>query len=164
MSAAQYQACTDWLNHSSRRACLFHCLFRCLPILSALCYLGTLGYLFWCQSPDWPFFFGVPALTFLSVTLLRKILNAPRPYDILSYTPFLPATPQKGKSFPSRHTTSAAAIALAFFRISPWAGIFFTILALAVAISRIVGGVHFVRDVVFGLLFSLPFALLYFIA
>lgn len=164
MTAAHYQACTDWLNHTPSRARLFRCLFRWLPILSALCYLGTLGYLFWCQSPEWPFFLGVPALTFLAVTLFRKVLNAPRPYDCLSYTPFLPATPGKGKSLPSRHTTSAAAIALAFLYLSPWAGLFFSILALAVAVSRVIGGVHFVRDVTIGLLFSLPFALLYFLA
>ena len=111
MTAEQYNACTRWLNQTPFRAALFRALFRILPVLSAVCYLLTLLFLFLTQHEKWLRFLLIPALVFVLVTILRKLLNIQRPYDRMNYTPFLPAKPGKGKSFPSRHTASAGAIA-----------------------------------------------------
>lgn len=62
-----------------------------------------------------------PALCFLTVTVLRKILNFQRPYDVYDYVSLCDYHPGKGCSFPSRHTASAAIIALEIFHL--WHGI-----------------------------------------
>lgn len=163
MTAKEYEACTRWLSHTPRRAKIFGWLFRLLPVGIAVAYGVLVILLFWTDHwLKWRFLV-VPALTFLLVTLLRKWLNFPRPYDQLKYTPFLSAQPGKGKSFPSRHTASASAIALAFYQISPWLGTVLMILALVVAVSRVVGGAHYIRDTAVGFFLSFLFLPLYFI-
>ena len=163
MTAEQYNACTCWLNQTPFRAALFRALFRILPVLSAVCYLLTLLFLFLTQHEKWLRFLLIPALVFVLVTILRKLLNIQRPYDRMNYTPFLPAKPGKGKSFPSRHTASAGAIACAFWYLYPPAGIFFWCITLLIAACRVVGGVHTLWDVAAGLFFPLIFSLLYLI-
>lgn len=158
MTAEEYTACTGWLSRTPKRARCFRMLFRLLPVVAAVAYLCCAAFLLWKGHPVAIRFLAVPALTFLAVTLLRRWLNFPRPYDQLEYTPFLSAEPGKGKSFPSRHTASAAAIALAFCQLSPALGGGFWALAAMVAVSRVVGGVHYVQDVLVG--FFLPFLFL----
>ena len=161
MTGESYRACAAWLGKTPRRASFFRCLFRLLPLVDAAVYLGTAAFLVITSWPGrWKFLL-IPAVTFLLVSLLRRALNRPRPYDRLGYTPFLPAEPGKGKSFPSRHTASAAAIACAFGFLSPAAGAAAGLLALAIGASRVIGGAHYLGDVLGGLLFPLPFALLY---
>jgi phosphatidylglycerophosphatase B len=60
----------------------------------------------------------VPAVVFLSVTLLRKLWNFPRPYEALNIHPLIPRD-KKGQSFPSRHVASATILAAAFCYICP---------------------------------------------
>ena len=55
-----------------------------------------------------------------------------------------------GKSFPSRHTVSAFIIAMAFLYVNTNLGIIMLCLATAIGLTRILSGVHFVRDVVGG--------------
>ncbi len=161
MKASFYNSCTAWLSRTPRRSAFFRMLFWLLPVVTAVSYLLTLVGLFLLCQEKCLLFFGVPALIFLSVTILRKTLNTPRPYDQLDYTPFLPAKEGKGKSFPSRHTASATAIACAFFYLSPPLGCIFGTLAVCIAVSRVVSGMHTFADVIAGILFPLPFALLY---
>ncbi len=161
MTARTYTACADWLSRTPIRACCFRLLFRLLPIVTAVAYLSCAAFLLWKGHLISIQFLVVPALTFLGVTLLRQWLNFPRPYDQLEYAPFLSAEPGKGKSFPSRHTASAAAIALAFCQLSPALGSGFWVLAVMVAASRVVGGAHYIRDVLAGLFLPLLFLPLY---
>ncbi len=161
MTAQGYQSCTDWLNHTPKRRQFFLFLFRRLPLVPAISYAGAVLFLFVTQHAVRFHFLLVPAVTFLAATFLRKALNFPRPYDQLAYTPFLPVHPGKGKSFPSRHSASAVAIALAFGAVNGWAGLAFGLIALAIGVCRVIGGAHFWRDVIAGWLFPLPFALLY---
>ena len=70
---------------------------------------------------------------------------------------------KKGETFPSRHCASAFAISVAFFYTNIYLGIFYTILAVLVALSRIFAGVHFVRDVLAAALYSCALSSLYFI-
>ncbi|MBQ8719987.1 MAG: phosphatase PAP2 family protein [Clostridia bacterium] len=90
---------------------------------------------------------GVP---FAIVSVFRRIVDVPRPYEVYSlFGEDLPKD-KKGRSFPSRHTFSAFVIGtlLAFTSLS--LGIALLIFALAMAIARVLLGVHFVRDVVAG--------------
>lgn len=92
----------------------------------------------------------VCALSFILATMLRKKLNKPRPYQLYNIDPLIAKNTQ-GKSFPSRHVFSATVISCAFWWLSPVAGIIgFLVVALLAAI-RVVGGVHFPKDVIAGI-------------
>jgi membrane-associated phospholipid phosphatase len=92
----------------------------------------------------------VPGASFLIVSLLRRGLDAPRPYESCKIEPLI-ETHTKGRSFPSRHAFSAAVIASAVFYAAPSFGALFFFLALGVSVIRIIGGAHFPRDVIAGL-------------
>ena len=85
----------------------------------------------------------VPAVSFVVVTLFRKIVNEPRPYEKYD----LPSVIDKdtsGKSFPSRHVFSVFVIAVTVFVRNPVAG------CILAVIGIIIGGVHTVWDVTAG--------------
>lgn len=90
-----------------------------------------------------------PAVSFLLVSGFRRLLNAPRPYEALDIVPLIKKD-TKGKSFPSRHIFSVFVIAMAFLYISFPLGILFTAIGLLLAIVRVIGGVHFPKDVIAG--------------
>ena len=92
----------------------------------------------------------VPALGFLTVTALRAAINAPRPYETLGIPPLTPKE-TKGKSFPSRHGACAAVIAVTALNVLPPLGAGLCVLALLIGLSRVLSGVHFIRDAVCGL-------------
>ncbi len=93
---------------------------------------------------------GVPAATFASGSLIRALINAKRPYEVLDIEPLVPKD-TRGKSFPSRHVFCAAVIAMAFLSVSLPLGIFFLVVAVMIAATRLLAGVHWVRDVIAGL-------------
>lgn len=96
----------------------------------------------------------VPLAVFLAGSLLRSVINAPRPYEVFELPPLTPKD-TRGKSFPSRHVFSAGVIAMAFWWISPGLGGMLLTVALVIAASRVLTGVHFPRDVLAGLGFGL---------
>ena len=82
------------------------------------------------------------------VTGLRWTVKAITALTFGSYALLVKET--KGKSFPSRHVFSIAMIAMTFLRVSlPLAVLFFVLTALLAAL-RVLGGVHYVRDVAAG--------------
>ena len=91
----------------------------------------------------------VPGIAFLLITLLRRAVNAPRPYEVLDIAPLI-SKDSKGKSFPSRHAFSIFVIAMTFLDVIPAMGLFFLLSGLILAAVRVIGGVHFPRDVVAG--------------
>lgn len=93
----------------------------------------------------------VPAAGLLIATVLRAGINAPRPYEVLEIPPLTPKE-TKGKSFPSRHAACAAVIAVTALGSVPPLGVALWVVAVGIALSRVLAGVHFVRDVVCGLL------------
>ena len=95
-----------------------------------------------------------PAVSFILLSLFRDRVNLPRPYEALDIQPLIHKT-TKGHSFPSRHVFSVTVIACAFLSILPWLGMVFLIFAVFRSIIRVLGGVHFPRDVVVGFLFGL---------
>lgn len=96
----------------------------------------------------------VPGLAFVLVSAVRRHLNAPRPYD-LSDVPPLIAREGEGCSFPSRHAFSAFAIAGCWFSASAPMAAGLLACAAALAWCRVLGGVHFPRDVVVGALIGI---------
>lgn len=91
----------------------------------------------------------VPAASFLLVSLIRKQIGAKRPYEVYDFQPVIKKD-TIGCSFPSRHVFSIFIIAMAFFWVDHRLGIDFMILGGILALIRVLGGVHFIRDVVAG--------------
>lgn len=98
----------------------------------------------------------VPAVSFIAVSLLRALINAPRPYEAFALPPVI-AKDTKGKSFPSRHAFSIFVIGVTFLAACPLPLVGWLILALGVclAVVRVLAGVHFPRDVAAGALLGI---------
>ena len=100
----------------------------------------------------------VPALTFALVTVLRMMINADRPYEAHPIDPLIEKGTH-GRSMPSRHMASATAIACALaWAAGPVWGVAGLAGCGAIAYVRIVGGVHFPRDIAVGAVLALLLA------
>lgn len=104
-----------------------------------------------CVSDPWKLapLVGVTAVGFVAVSFFRRRFNAPRPYECCAIAPLI-ARDGAGKSFPSRHAFSAFAIAASWFAASAPVAVVLLVAAVVLAVCRVLGGVHFPRDVVAG--------------
>lgn len=100
---------------------------------------------------------------FVAISVLRKFLNKPRPYEEYGVLPAV-AKDTKGCSFPSRHAFSAAIIAVNLLAVIPWAGIIILCFAVIISALRVLLGLHFVRDTVCGLILGILLGLPVFLA
>ena len=89
------------------------------------------------------------AIPFFIVSFVRAAFDAPRPYEIYDFYLEKPKE-REGKSFPSRHAYSAFAIAVIAFRFCGWGGALLSLFAALLAVSRVLLGIHFIRDVLAG--------------
>ena len=98
----------------------------------------------------------VPGISFALVTVMRKAINAPRPYEVFDAAPVIPKD-TRGNSFPSRHAFSIFVIAMTFCACCPltWVGPVILAAGVLLAVIRVVSGVHFPRDVVVGALLGM---------
>lgn len=96
----------------------------------------------------------VPAITFALITVMRAALDKPRPYEACDIDPII-RKDTAGKSLPSRHLASAVIIAYALAWLDPAWGVAAFAASAVVAFTRIVGGVHFPRDIVAAVVVSL---------
>ena len=67
---------------------------------------------------------------------------------------------KKGQSFPSRHTVSAVIIAMSVFYINKIWGIIMFAVATFVGVLRILAGVHYVKDVLTGIVMGVLFGVI----
>ena len=98
----------------------------------------------------------VPGLSFVLLSVGRKIINRPRPYETFELPPVIKKD-TKGQSFPSRHVFSATMIAMTFVMVSPWSwlGFIFLVVSALLAVVRVVSGVHYMSDVIAGIAVAL---------
>ncbi len=89
---------------------------------------------------------GVP---FLAVTVLRKLMDAPRPYEVLTFFE-TPPRAKRGQSFPSRHVFSVFVIGSVLCFSNLFVGILLLVAGAVLSLVRVLLGYHFVRDVVAG--------------
>ena len=104
----------------------------------------------------------VPAACFILCTILRPLIGRERPYDRFGAEPVGRYRSGKGRSMPSRHTASAAAIALAAAYVFPSPAITasMTLLCLLIASQRVLCGQHYISDVLAALALSLVVSLI----
>lgn len=99
------------------------------------------------------------ALGYLTVTVLRKLLDRPRPYEVYDFYLVKPKEKQ-GESFPSRHCYSAFVITTLSWLVNPVVTLGLLLLAVLIAVTRVLCGIHFVRDVTVGGLIGIAFGIL----
>lgn len=128
---------------------MFYVLYKGIPLLMGMIYISLCGWLVYMRDERIIRVIIVPAVTFAGVSIFRKVYDAPRPYEVCGVKPLIPKD-KKGQSFPSRHTVSAFAIAMACLYVNVWLGVVTLFLAVVVAATRVIARVHFVRDVVAG--------------
>ncbi len=109
----------------------------------------------------WMYFF-VPASGFVMLSLLRKKLNAPRPYEVWEIVPLLDRD-SPGQSMPSRHVFSATIISMACLHASLTMGMICLTLSAFLGLVRVLGGVHYPKDVVVGYICGLVWGVIFFL-
>lgn len=121
-------------------------------ILTRLCYIAyplALVVLAVQRDPRLARCFLVPAISFGVLSVYRNLRNAKRPYEVLDIQPLIHKD-KAGKSFPSRHVFSVFVIAMTFLWLLPWLGALFLAVGVLLALCRVIGGVHWPRDVIAG--------------
>ena len=109
----------------------------------------------------WIYLF-VPASGFVILSLLRKKLNAPRPYEVWGIVPLLDRD-SPGQSMPSRHVFSATIISMACLHASLIVGFILLILSVFLGLVRVLGGVHYPKDVLVGYACGLVWGVIFFL-
>ena len=104
----------------------------------------------------------IPASGFVILSFLRKKINAPRPYEVWEIVPLLDRD-SPGQSMPSRHVFSATIISMACLHTSLTMGMICLILSAFLGLVRVLGGVHFPKDVVVGYICGLVWGVLFFL-
>lgn len=152
MNGVQYKNMSAYFSETKKRSGTMKALHDVLPLVMYIFYpvqLICLGINHGFLSEAFLRFALIPFGTLIVVTVVRAIINAQRPYEKYNYTPVVNKK-TKGKSFPSRHTVSAFIIAMAFLYVQPTIGVIMLAVATAIAVIRVLCGVHFIRDVVSG--------------
>lgn len=101
----------------------------------------------------------IPALTLWMVTRFRMYYDAGRPYELLDIKPLIQKDTVR-HSYPSRHVFSIFILAMTFYAVYPVLGILTGIAGIVLAIVRVIGGVHFPKDVVAGAVLGIFFGIL----
>ena len=155
MSPRRYRKIYVWFSARPAALAALAACTRLLPLIQAGAYLVLLALLGfrWAAGEDSMQLLAravlVPGAVFAGGSTLRAALNRPRPYEQPGFAPLLPKE-TAGKAFPSRHTLSGAVIAMAWLPVSGAAAAVLSAAALAIGATRVLAGVHWVRDVAAG--------------
>ena len=104
----------------------------------------------------------IPASGFVILSFLRKKINAPRPYEEWTIKPLLDRD-SPGQSMPSRHVFSATIISMACFHASLSLGVILLVFSAFLGAVRVLGGVHYPKDVVVGYNCGLVWGMIFFL-
>ena len=120
-------------------------------VFTAIGYLAFVFLVFYLIIFDLPFTvfktMFVCAAGFVAVTLMRIKIDRARPYITEEYEPIIYKT-KTGRSMPSRHVFSCFIIAFAYFQLGiPWF-IAMLITSAILSLLRVLGGVHYISDVI----------------
>lgn len=154
MSRNKYEKITCFFKNNKAANTALKIIYKYLPMLIFILYPIGIVWVFFKQSEIFFQFVLVPLGVFLMVTALRKLINEQRPYERYRIEPVF-AKDTKGKSMPSRHTASAFIISMAILKINLYLGIGFLAVSFVIMLSRVLAGVHYIRDVFVGMTISI---------
>lgn len=150
MKKEGYNAARNFFEAHKKLTLFLVMLQKGAEILIYLTYPIFVAVLFFMDNPFWIKSVLVCGIGFVAVSLFRHFFNAERPYQRYDIKPIINKS-SLGKSFPSRHCFSASVIAVSISVINLPIGIILGALALIIATLRVAFGVHFIKDVIFGL-------------
>ena len=104
----------------------------------------------------------VPASGFVILSLFRKKINHPRPYETWNISPLLEKD-SSGQSMPSRHVFSATIISMACLHASLPVGLACLLFSALLGLVRVLGGAHHPKDVLVGYACGLVWGFLFFL-
>jgi len=154
MQESSYRKLSHFMLSKPLFAKFWEILGKAITICAYILYPILLVALFFTNKSALLRIFLVTALSFIVLSVIRKIINAPRPYEKFDI-PSLYHKATRGNSFPSRHTFSVFIIALSVLWLDLIFGIVLLLLAVLLAISRVLCGLHFIKDVIVGAVFAL---------
>ncbi len=151
MTKEKYEKITGSLRKNERLSKALSFLNKLLTYIIFAAYPTMLIYLFIQKKELLLRAIIVPAASFMILSIFRRIINLPRPYEVFGIPPVIPKK-TKGKSFPSRHVFCVALIGMTALYVfdSCFIGIVIIIIAVMMAFLRVFSGVHFPRDVIAG--------------
>ena len=137
---------------------------RMMTVLMPLVYMTLLGTSFISKGlgQNLYVYILVPALGFVLLTLVRKWINQPRPYETWEIVPLLDKD-SSGHSMPSRHVFSATIISMACLHTNLPVGLILLVSSALLGLVRVLGGVHYPKDVLVGYACGLFWGILFFI-
>ena len=137
---------------------------RMMTVLMPVAYVTLLGTNFISKGlgKEFSTYIMVPAVGFVLLTLVRKWINQPRPYEAWEIVPLLDKD-SSGNSMPSRHVFSASIISMACLLASVPAGLVLLFSSALLGLVRVLGGVHYPKDVLVGYACGLLWGILFFI-
>jgi len=148
-----YKAISEHIKNNNGLVTALNALDKAITYITGLFYMGLLLYGFKQIPNDGGSLLYrsiiVPSVSFILVSLFRKVVSSPRPYEVYDFEPALNKD-TKGKSFPSRHVFSIFMIAFTVMQVSLVLGIVLCVAGVALAVIRVVGGAHFIKDVIAG--------------
>lgn len=151
MTAEQYERWSAWWRAHEGALKALLAVNRGLRYLGYLMYPLLLVLVAIFDLPSLPKLVVVPLLGFLVVSGFRAAFDAPRPYELLDIDPLIKKA-TVGQSMPSRHLFSMAMIAMCWLYWCAPVGVVLLLLCVVMGYIRVVGGVHFPRDVIAGAL------------
>ena len=137
---------------------------RLMTVTMPLVYLALLvtTYLQLGLSQQVGIYLFIPASGFVILSLFRKKINHPRPYETWDIRPLLDKD-SSGQSMPSRHVFSATIISMAYFHAWTLIGMILLICSGVLALVRVLCGVHYPKDVLVGYGCGLLWGFLFFL-
>ena len=161
----------EWYNHIATNIenkpfflSLLRTFNRFMTVVMPIVYLGLLVTTYLQEGLGkqvWIYVF-IPASGFVILSLLRKKINAPRPYEVWEIVPLLDRD-SPGQSMPSRHVFSATIISMACLHASLTMGMICLTLSALLGLVRVLGGVHYPKDVVVGYICALVWGVILFL-
>ncbi len=160
MNKETYKKMTAPFRENTRAAKKLEIINKIATYTVFIAYPIFVLYLFFSASPSLACAIIAPLDGFIVVSVFRYLVNRPRPYEKFNLPPVIPKDTH-GKSFPSRHVFSAFIIAFTMIICAPtvslfwFIGIILVIIAVVIAVVRVISGVHYISDVIGALIFAI---------
>lgn len=156
MNEKRFQKVTEIIRKRKLLVMAINLLDKLITAITFMCYPLLLAYLFVSKSDLLLSAVLVPGVSFAVVTVFRRLYNSKRPYEVYDFEPVIQKN-TLGKSFPSRHVFSIFVIGMTFLQVQTDLGIWFMFLGVLLAMIRVFGGVHFIKDVTVGAVAGIVF-------